>query len=73
VELSENPTSEGIGLPSDCVETVWTSCWNGKYRESVDLESEDIKFKLRVLQEKVVSHTDATARVYRLDDHEPDN
>jgi len=53
------------------METVWASRWNGKYRESVDVESRESK--LRVLQGKVVSRTGATTRVYRSDGRGPDN
>ena len=58
---------ERIGLPSDRVETVWTSCWNGKYCKSVDIESKNSE--LMVFQEVLVLHTDATTHVYRSGDH----
>ena len=53
------------------MKTVWTSCRSGEYRESVDLESED--GELRVLQEEVISHTDAATRVCHLGGHGPGN
>ena len=53
------------------METMWTGCWNSKYRKSVNVESDDSKQK--VLQEKAVFHTDSIARVYRSDDRGPDS
>ena len=50
---------------------MWTSRWNGKYRESVDVVSKN--GKLMVLQGKAVSRTDVVTRVYRLDGRGPDS
>ena len=66
-ELSKSSAGERIGLPSDRVETVWTSCRDGKYCESVDIEPKNSEFM--VSQEVLILHTDATTHVCRSGDH----
>ena len=69
--MSTVSAGEGISSPSDCVETVWTDGWDGKNRESVDMESGDSKFILH--SGKLVQHTDVTTHVSHLDAHGPEN
>lgn len=70
-ELSKSSTGKRIGLPSDRVKTVWTSCRDSKYCESVDIEPKGSK--CIVLQEVLILHTDAAAHVSRSGDHVPDS